>query len=176
MLAGNAVMVSPALSAKSVRWYAAHELGHWVLDRRGLPNCEEGADRIAEAMLLPIYAFDPDSVGWDVAALQQRHMHCSLETIARRILSLRRSCVTVWNGCKLIGRLSSPGTKRDVVRVTAFERCLAIAAQRLGGVVRAGSQLVGFVDDDNPKRAITLCAADELLRRSSVRPRPIQIK
>lgn len=165
MLVGNAVLVCPTLSPATIRWYAAHELGHWVLRERGMVNSEAAADRVGESLMLPTYAFRPDSVGWHVDELRTLHQYCSRETIARRILSLRTCCLTIWTNGKPIRRLCSTAVPKELERITLFEKQLAAAAGRLGGVLQAGPRLIGFVDEENHRRVITLCGADQLMKR-----------
>lgn len=165
MLAGNAVMVSPKLAPGTLRWCAAHEIGHWILKQRGIPNSEAAANRVAEALVLPMYAFDPEAAGWHVGALQKIHSFCSLETIARRIATLRHANLTIWRRGRAVRRHDAKGASRGVLRVTTFEHALAGAAHALGGIVTAGPRMVGFVDDANVDRVVTLCAPDQLQQR-----------
>ncbi len=166
MLSGDHMLLWPKFSPRRVRWSAAHEIGHWSLMQRGLADPEDAADRVAEAVLLPWYAFDPDSCGWNVDELQRKHWFCSYETIARRVLSLRPSCISVWERGKLIRRRCSIGVREELEAVTPFETRLAACARKMGGIVQTGSRIVGFVDDERPQRVITLCGAVELAQHA----------
>jgi hypothetical protein len=165
MLVGRHVMLWPGFSPRQIRWNAAHELGHWALMQRGIADPELAADGVGRALVLPQYAFDPDVAGWHVGELQRVHHLCSLEVIARRVLSLRDACLSIWRHGKCIRRHCSGAVPASLSRVTRFEALLAGAARRRGGVVLAAPGLVGFVDDEHPTRVITLCSTEELARR-----------
>lgn len=137
-------------------WLVAHELGHWALRQHGREDSERAADRCGEAIMLPAYCFDAGH--WDLVALQQAHSHATLETVARRVLSLEhRARLGVWRGPRLLRYRDEHGPCAK--RVTGFEAALAGAADRRGGVVQ-GEGFLGFVDDDLPRRVITLCRQD----------------
>lgn len=172
-LAGDDVFLSPKLSPRAIRWHCAHEIGHWTLRLMGLPDDEQGADAIAARLLIPLYAFDPDAAGWHVGELQRVHVHCSRETIARRILSLRPACMAVWVRGELVERLCSKWTPPDFEGPpTAFEEELAKETRRRRGIRRHGPRLIGFVDDSDRERVITLCEPSEILQKIDA-PTPI---
>lgn len=87
------------LAARAVRQQGllAHELGHFALERSGLPQCEQGARYIAGALRLPRREFDRDlrRVGWSIVALQALHPHASAQAILVRIVQLRNASACV---------------------------------------------------------------------------------
>jgi hypothetical protein len=164
MLGGDTVYLSPRLSPRTLRGYAAHELGHWAIARLGLPDSEDAADRVGEALMLPIYAFDPEPSGWNVVELQQTHLNCPLETIARRVLATRTACMCIWERGRLVSRELTPDAEDPFGGTTEFESELAKQARRQRSLVRRGPRVLGFIDDEAPSRVITLCDPVELKR------------
>lgn len=97
LLVGSRIIVDESLRPQR-RWFAiAHEIGHDIQRKEGLPDTEHGANYLASALLLPREAFELAlrRWGWDLIRLAAHFRYASFEAIARRICALRdaRACV-----------------------------------------------------------------------------------
>jgi hypothetical protein len=156
--------------ARPVRLHGlvAHELGHWALARAGERSDEFSADYVAGALMLPRTAFDRDlrATGWDLRELRAKHVHCSAELIARRIVNVRDAVVGVWDNGKLKTRVHSPWLAEGHATMSTFERELAAEVLASGETVEVGALLWGVaVFQGAWKRVITVCEAEQLALR-----------
>jgi hypothetical protein len=146
----------------------AHELGHWALRRAGEVDTEQAASYVGAALLLPRRQFmrDLSATRWDLRALRAKHVNCSAELIARRIVTVRDAVVSVWDNGKLKTRLASPWLPDGLRRMSRFERELAAQVLATGETVEAGALVWGFaVFDGIHHRVITVCEAEQLALR-----------
>jgi hypothetical protein len=167
-LMGNVIRVNTRAMRVRQHGMVAHELGHWALARAAEPQSEEAADMIGAALLLPRREFDADlrTTGWDLRLLQAKHVNCSAELIARRIVSLRDACVAIWDNGKLKARVASPWLPAGFARISGFERELAADVLASGSTTEQGNLLWGFaVFSGAWKRVITVCEAEQLALR-----------
>lgn len=167
-LAGDTILVSAR--ARPVRQHGliAHELGHWALMQAGEDDPESSASYVGAALMLPQRGFSADlrATGWDVRELRAKHVHCSAEMIARRIVALRDAVVAIWDNGKLTTRVVSPWLPEGYRRISSFERDLAAQVLATGETVQAGSLLWAFALFDGPyRRVITCCEAEQLAIR-----------
>lgn len=89
---------------------AAHELGHFLLERAGeSPFDEEAAEYIGLALLLPRQPFElaRDASGWDLFELQSRFPHAALSAIAERLVHLSPAYASIWDEAGLTRRVAS---------------------------------------------------------------------
>lgn len=164
-LVGDTILL--AKGAREVRQHGliAHELGHWALLKAGNEDPESAASYVGAALMLPQRPFSVDlrATGWDVRALRAKHVHCSAEMIARRIVALRDAVVAVWDQGKLTTRIVSPWLPEGYRRISKFERDLAAEVLASGETINAGNLLWGFaVFEGDYKRVITVCEAEQL--------------
>lgn len=167
-LLGDVIEVNARARRQRQHGMIAHELGHWAAKRAGDPDTEYAADMIGAALLLPRREFDGDlrATGWDLRALRAKHINCSAELIARRIVSLRDACVAIWDNGKLKARVASPWLPEGFARISGFERELAAEVLSSGATIERGNLLWGFaVFSGAWKRVITVCEAEQLALR-----------
>lgn len=167
-LVGDVILVSDRVRQERQHGLVAHELGHWALMRAGEHDNEQAASYVGAALMLPRRGFSADlqATGWDIRQLRAKHVHCSAELIARRIVTLRDAVVSVWDNGKLKTRVVSPWLSERARRVSAFERELAATVLEQGETVEAGNLLWGFaVFEGAWKRVITVCEAEQLALR-----------
>lgn len=167
-LVGDTILVSSR--AREVRRHGliAHELGHWALIREGFEDHEHSASHVGAALMLPQRAFSADLKrhGWDLRALRARHVHCSAEMVAKRIVVLRDAVVSIWDNGKVKERVWSPWLPEGFHRMSAFERELAASVLEQGDTIEAGPLLWGFaVFSGAWRRVITVCEAEQLALR-----------
>lgn len=154
-LARRCRVAAPAAGRDHARqWLVALELGHLALKRYG----HQAAVNVAEALLLPRKAFSADLLAtrWDLRQLAAKHVHCSPELLARRIVSLRDACVAVWERGRVVERHVSPWLPEGLQEVSAWEREIAAHVHVARETVEAGPFAWGFVRGSG---VITLCAA-----------------
>lgn len=167
-LMGDVIRVNTRARRERQHGMVAHELGHWALNRASEPQSEEAADMIGAALMLPRNTFDADlrSTGWDLRALRAKHVNCSAELIARRVVALRDACVAVWDNGKLKARVASPWLPDGFARISGFERQLAADVLEAGDAIERGNLLWGFaVFSGAWRRVITVCEAEQLALR-----------
>jgi Zn-dependent peptidase ImmA (M78 family) len=146
----------------------AHELGHWALRRAGELDTEQAASYVGAALLLPRRQFlrDLSTTRWDLRELRAKHVHCSAELMARRIVAVRDAVVSIWDGGRLKTRLASPWLPESYRRMSRFERELAAEVLATGETIEAGQLVWGFaVFDGVHRRVITVCEAEQLALR-----------
>lgn len=145
----------------------AHELGHWALDWAKEEQSEEGANHIAGAIMLPHRAFDRDlrATAWDLRALRAKHVHCSAEMIARRIVERRDAVVTIIDGGKVRARVWSSWAEPppQLRRLSRVERDLVEAVNSSGDVERVNELLAAYPIFDGSWRRIIVVAETEQL-------------
>lgn len=169
-LAGNVIFVST--HARDVRQHGliAHELGHWALIQADQPDTEVAASYVGAALMLPRTHFDRDlhATSWDLRELRAKHVHCSAELIARRIVALRDAVVSIWDNGRLKTRIASPWLPEGYRRISTFELELAERVLEDGDTVQAGKLAWGFaVFSESWRRVITVCEAEQLALRYS---------
>lgn len=154
----------------------AHELGHYLQRRAGLPDLEDGARYIGGATLMPKRVMDRDikRLAWSVVKLRERHVHVSELALAVRITQLRDAVVSCIDprGRKRAWRRASPGVvdPRATSRTPSkFERELARAAWEAGAEVRANSLCYAVpvidVDGAGEERVVVVCELEQLSLR-----------
>lgn len=164
-LAGNTILVCASAQGAYQHGLIAHELGHWALIKAGDADPENAASYVGAALMLPQRHFSADlrSTGWDVRALRAKHVNCSAEMIARRIVALRDAVVAIWDQGKLTIRVPSPWLSEGYRKISKFERELAAEVLASGETINAGNLLWGFaVFEGDYKRVITVCEAEQL--------------
>lgn len=167
-ISGRTIKVDARARHVRQQGLVAHEIAHWALARAKEANTEGAADYVAGALMLPRRGFDKDLkvTGWDLRELRAKHVHCSAELIARRIVNLRDACVTIWDNGKLKQRIHSPWLAEGHRRMSRFERELAGQVVASGETVHAGALLWGFAIFQGAwKRVITVCEAEQLEMR-----------
>lgn len=163
------------VSARPVRQHGmvAHETAHHVLRLHAEPDPEPAARYVAGALMLPRATFDRDlrETAWDLERLRAKHLNCSAEMIARRIVELRDAVVTVLDNGKVRTRVYSPwiaewaGAPR-LLRLSRVERELVDAALETGEVQREGELLAAYpVFDGVHRRVIVVAEAKQLSLR-----------
>lgn len=159
------------VTARPVRQHGlvAHEVAHWVLQEHGEPDDEGAARYTAGALMLPRQSFDRDlrATAWDLHALRARHLHCSAELIARRIVELRDAVVSVLDNGKVRARVWSPWVAEPrLQRLTRVERELVDAALTSGEVERAHELLSAYpIFDGSYRRVIVVAELQQLSLR-----------
>jgi hypothetical protein len=164
-LVGDVILVSQRVRRERQHGLVAHELGHWALMRAGERDDEAAASYVGAALMLPRRGFNADlkATGWDMRQLRAKHINCSAELIARRIVTMRDACVSVWDNGKLKARIASPWLPERLSKLSKFERELAAQVLGVGETVEAGNLLWGFaVFEGAWKRVITVCEAEQL--------------
>lgn len=164
-LVGDVVQINVKVRRERQHGLIAHELGHWALRRAGEPDGEMAASYVGAALMLPRTPFQADlrATGWDLRQLRAKHVNCSAELIARRIVTLRDAVVSIWDNGRLKGRVWSPWLPEGYRRISAFERRLAADVLDRGETIEAGPLLWGFAVFENTwRRAITVCEAEQL--------------
>lgn len=167
-LVGETVYVPAKARLERQQGLCAHELGHWALRECGEEDSEQAASFVGSALMLPRAHFERDlrATHWDLRALRAKHVHCSAELIARRIVALRDACVSVWDNGRLKARVASPWLPEGYHRISVFERELAGQVLASGDTCRAGDLVWGFaVFFGAWKRVITVCEAEQLALR-----------
>lgn len=144
----------------------AHEIGHWALVRGGADNDEDGARYLAGALLLPRRHFDRDltRTSWAMAELRAKHVHASVEMIARRVCQLRDAVVTIVDEGRVRERIASAWlTEPRLHRMSRWERELVDRALETGETAH-GDQLCYAVPLIDPphRRVIVVCEAEQL--------------
>lgn len=160
-LVGRNIYVDESLRAQRRAFAVAHEVAHYLLRRRQMPDPEWKANYLASALLLPRDDFERDlrRWGWDLLRLCAQHRHASFEAVARRIVALREARAFVFDK-PLAGQsrprwYSVPSGRRpsDEERLAARE---AIAS---GAPVEVRAGLVGWpVIQADWHRAITVAS------------------
>jgi hypothetical protein len=164
-LVGGIIQLNTRVRKERQHGLVAHELGHWALRNAGEQDSEEAASYVGSALMLPRDAFSADlrATGWDLRQLRAKHVHCSAELIARRVVTLRDAVVSIWDNGRLKARLWSPWLPEGYQRISAFERQLARDVLDRGETIEAGPLLWGFAIFEGAwKRAITVCEAEQL--------------
>ncbi len=147
----------------------AHELGHFVLRRHGLPQGERAATYIGGCLRLPRRELSRDlaRTAWSIAALRELHPNASATAIAVRITQLRPAVVALFDP---IGRLrpwrvASESVPRELARApTPLEHELAIAAWVEQREVRRGLCVATPLPDPErgEPRVLVVCDAEGL--------------
>lgn len=160
-LVGETILVDEALRLERRAFTVAHELAHYVLRERGLPDPEHAANYLASAVLLPRDDFDRDlkRLGWDLIALCARHRFASFEAVARRIVALRGARAFVFDkplrGQREPSWYSVPWGQHP----SDEERLAAAEAVASGTPVEVRAGLTGWpVIQEDWARAITVTA------------------
>jgi Zn-dependent peptidase ImmA (M78 family) len=98
-IAKREITVNPRQHPTHVQIDIAHEAGHFLLDRAGLPNVELGAKYLSGALLGPHRCFDRevDSQNWSVVGLQRRHRNMPALALALRITQVRDAVATIFH-------------------------------------------------------------------------------
>jgi hypothetical protein len=168
-LVGDVIQVNRYLRRERKHGKVAHELGHYLIKRDAkLVDSEWSASFVAGSLLLPRTEFVRDlrETHWDVGALRAKHINCSAELIAKRIVSVRNAAVTIWDNGKLKERVISPELPKGYKRLSKFERELAARVLASGESEQAGNLQWGFAIFSGAwKRVITVCEAEQLALR-----------
>lgn len=166
-LVGEVLFFSPATPPRRQQAVIAHEVGHFALAWAGEEDSEEGAQYVAQALLLPRRVFERDlKLTWNPLELQAKHVHAPAEWIARRIVHLRDACATVIDNGRVTTRLVSPWLPERARRITLWERELADRALELGEAVQ-GDRLVWAVPvvEGQWRRVVLVAEARQLSLR-----------
>lgn len=160
------------IAARPVRQHGliAHEVAHHVLRLHGELDPEPAANYVAGALMLPRRTFDRDlrATAWNLDALRAKHLNCSAEMIARRIVELRDAVVTILDHGKVRTRIYSPwlGTPERLRRITPLERELVDAALATGEAQRADELLAAYpLLDGSWRRVIVVAEVKQLSLR-----------
>ena len=161
-IVGETVYVPSRGSVQEQHERVIHEVGHWALKRAAVPDGEASATYVGDAIALERRSFDTDlrTSAWDFRVLRAKHMLCTSEMLARRIVTMRDACVSIWEGRRMVERLASPWLPEPLHRVSKFERDLARTALERGDTVRADELLWAFPGTGG--RVITVCEAEQL--------------
>lgn len=153
------ILVDETLRPERRAFAIAHELGHYLLRREGLPDTERDANYLASALLLPRAEFERDlrREGWDLIKLRARYRWASFEALARRIVALREARAFVFDkplaGQRQPGWYSVPWGQRP----TQTEKHAARMAAQLGAPVEPYGGLTAWpVLEHDWHRVITL--------------------
>lgn len=170
----STICVNPRMRPARQHMRIAHELGHFALERHGLPDSERDASYVGGALLLPRREMirDITRTAWSLDALRAMHPNASNTAIALRITQLREAVMTIVDpkGHKRPWRQMSHALRDDrrLLRMSEWERELAACAYAEGREVR-GDELcfaVPLLDDTgSDDRVIVVCEAEQLGRR-----------
>ena len=174
-LDGNVILYNPKMRLVRQHMRISHEIGHFGLERHGLPDSEDGARHIGGAMLAPWREMRRDLVetAWSIPKLRERHVNVSATALAIRITQLRDAVVALIDprDRKRAWRRPSPWITdpRLSGRPSKFERELARAAWEAGEEVR-GDELcyaVPLFDETGAgeDRVIVVCELEQLSLR-----------
>lgn len=165
-LCGTTIEVCGGYRKERQHFHVAHELAHVALRTAGEEDSESAADYVGAAIMLPRRAFDRDlkESAWDMRELRAKHVNCSAEVIARRIVTMRDAAVCIFDNGKLKTRVFSPWLSDGFRRISSFEKDLAERVLESGETEKAGELLWGFpvFSDDGWRRVITVCEAEQL--------------
>lgn len=169
-LDGDVLFYPGAARLQRQHGVVAHELGHWALDWAREDQSEQGANYVGGALMLPRAGFDRDlrATAWNLDALRAKHLNCSAEMIARRIVELREAVVTIIDDGKVRARVYSPwlGTPTKLKRLTPIERDLVDGALGTGEVQRADDLLAAYpLIEGRWRRVIVVAEARQLSLR-----------
>lgn len=170
------VRYNPRARNEQIHRDVAHELGHLLQRRAGLPDLEDGARHIGGALLMArrVMNLDIPRLAWSVVKLRARHTNVSELALAVRITQLRDAVVTCIDprGRKRAWRRASPwitDARATTQMPSRFERELAAEAWRAGAEIRADSlcYAVPVIDVDNSgdERVVVVCELEQLSLR-----------
>ncbi len=93
------IRIRPVVHPRVLHVEVAHEVGHALLDRAGLPQSETGAKYLSGALLGPRQHIDRDlrESGWSISALQSKHLHMPALALALRITQVRDAIATIFD-------------------------------------------------------------------------------
>jgi len=145
----------------------SHELGHWALRWAGEADGEVAASYVGGALMLPRRAFDRDlaTTGWDLEQLRAKHINCSAEMIARRLVQLRDAVASIFDGGRLRLRVASPWLGDRYKRVSAWERELVDECMQTGERQGDGLTSAWPVFDGDHRRVVLLAETEQLSLR-----------
>lgn len=138
----DVILLDPRMRPERQHMQVCHELGHFTLERHGLPDTEASARYVGGALLMPRRELDRDltRTAWSIPRLRELHVHASATALAVRITQLRDAVATVLDmgGRRRPWRIVSPWLPESDPRrrVTTFERELAARAIAEGGEAR----------------------------------------
>ncbi len=143
----------------------AHEVAHWALDWAEESQSEQAARWVGGALMLPREPFNADlaETRWDLEALQSKHLNCSAELIARRIVQLRDAVATVLDQGRVRARVASPWLGDRFRRLSRWERELADRALETEQTQRPEELVWAVPVIDGPHRRVVLVAEAEQL-------------
>jgi|GEM_PF-2742023 len=143
----------------------SHEVAHWALDWCQEVQSEQAARWVGGALMLPRAGFDRDltATQWDLDALRAKHLNCSAELIARRIVQLRDAVATVLDQGKVHARVASPWLGDRFRRLTRWERELADLVLETEQTQRPEDLVWAVPVFDGPHRRVVVVAEAEQL-------------
>jgi hypothetical protein len=164
----STICVNPRMRQARQHMRIAHELGHFALERHGLPDSERGASYVGGALLLPRREMmrDISRTAWSLDAIRELHPNASNTAIALRITQLREAVMTIIDpkGHKRPWRQMSHALRGDerLRKLSDWERDLAACAYAEGREIR-GDELcfaVPLLDDvGSDDRVAVVCDA-----------------
>lgn len=171
--AARIIRYNPRARNEQIHRDVAHEVGHYLQRRAGLPDLEEGARYIGGALLMPrrVMNVEIPRVAWSVIKLRARHVNVSELALAVRITQLRDAviaCVDPRGRARPWRRASPWITDPRAVSPTLsrFERELAREAWAAGREVRADTLCYAVpvidVDSSGRDRVVVVCELEQL--------------
>lgn len=168
-LSGSTILLETGQRPERRAFGVAHEIGHALLRASRIANTERGANSVGSALLLPRIDFlrDLRQVGWNLAALRERHPHASHEALGRRITMLRDAVLWVLDrdreGRRHRYRVLSPGLP-DWMREPSRPELEAVqaAAADLVPVESVAGVCAWPLPEAGHLRVLCLSAADSL--------------
>lgn len=168
----STIWVESRARPERMQGLVAHELGHYALDRAGLPQSELGATYVGGCLRLPRREMlrDVREHAWSPTAIHQRHPHASVVAIGVRITQLRTATLALFDphGRTPAWRIASESVGRDLARrPTPLEHEVAIEAWMAQREVRRGELVVAtplphYTDGEH--RVLVVSHAAELRR------------
>ena len=172
-LRGDSIYINVRMRPQRQHGRIAHELGHFALERHGIPDSEPGARWIGGALQLPRRDYDRDlaRTAWSIPSLRAKHVHVSATAIAVRITQLRDAVVSIVDpaGHKKPWRTMSPWIiDRRLRKLSTWETELATAAYEAREEVRGDELCYALPLVDGPPsehRVLVVCEREQLSLR-----------